>query len=195
MPRKSTKNKIQKEEPSDKVAELTKRLGEMTQLEIVSVFGNRDTATIRFGAIKAMKMKKHEEQSMVDLVLSLDDLQVMYLNLRSEGVFSDAICSALAISRLDPVVWAEESDVFAQCIEGIKIVEANDAEEMLWMLAKHSPMASSERSLGLQGRKPEYNSRKDIDSGGQRVVFYLHGREFNTSNSLMRGDDEESSDD
>lgn len=190
MPRKTAKNKTAETEHRAQAMSQLEQLAALGRVGVLDVYGHADTATIKFGVLRALKMTKHEKKTAADMVMMLTAEQVAYLNLRAEGLFSEDICKVLGLDRMSPVLWNEENDVFAHCMDGIKAVEANDAEEMLWLLAKKSPMASSERTFGLTGRKPEYNKNRELEQGGAKIVVYVQGTQFDVSKSLKSGDDE-----
>lgn len=120
----------------------------------LSYVDNRDIA--RIGASVLKRQNKKEVREIEELVGSMTVPQITYLNLRASGAVTEKICSELNIPRISVMLWEEDDDLFKACLSIIKKMEANDAEEILWVQAKHNPMAKELLMFGLRARKKEY---------------------------------------
>lgn len=152
-------------------------------------YADKGTSVIKYGLLMALKMRDGKA-TIEDLAMELTMAQAQYLNMRANGVMSRDACKALGIEQTMPLLWQAESEqdsVFMQCIDGLKKLEADTVEEIVWQRAMGMGGAVAERQMAIKARKPEYrdNFQTQVNMITQ-VRITRNGEEFDTSANYKR---------
>lgn len=153
----------------------------MEEENIEETYLRFDTDILRYGEIRhrslmgkrALLESGKEEESGIGAVREMPEVQVMYLNMLGSGIPWREACDKLGISRATPFLWLEElgeESIFGQCLELVKMIEADELESVVWEEAKNNKRATVLKMFALKARKDEYKDNAPPASNYETVI-------------------------
>lgn len=129
------------------------------------------------------------DRALIDYVASKENLPVPDIfyaspmahavSLRADGWTDKEVCKGLGIGRSQLAIWQESDDLYKACIEFIKNIETDDAEQITWRNAIQDKDANSERMFALRARKPEYRDNAQVpESATVNLYVGIEGKDI-----------------
>lgn len=138
-----------------------------------------DTDILQYGELRyrtivgEQKRIGNGEERELRLIRELPEIQIKYLNMLGDGIPWREACDLLGISRATPFLWAEEAEddgIYNQCLELVKMIEADELESIVWDEARNSKKATLLKMFALKARKDEYKDNAPPAAQTETVI-------------------------
>lgn len=97
------------------------------------------------------------------------------VSLRLAGWTDAEICNGMCIGRAKLAIWQDDDDLYKACMQFVKVLEADDVEQLVWQMAKDGKSNDLVKFFALKARKQEYKDNAPQQTEGVRNIVISIG--------------------
>lgn len=121
----------------------------------------------------------------------LTDLQSEYLQGLINHTAPKDLCIQLGVARIMPYIWCKQNKLFAQAVDLIKQLEADDLESVIWTKSMNPNANPITQMFALKSRKQEYKDNAlPTAQGTVNIKISVGENQFKVVQSAEQNEDE-----